>query len=429
MSLFSYAKTKIQQIALINELIEEHGDTLEILLQKVNQGNQFEMYTGKMSIGASFSLIKRLPRDYENLDGVQRALKIPKINNISNLATEDSSKYSQPNAIVVALIKPEDTENGLITINEVHNYPDMLVYKINLKLLLEIINGKEVDENGYIEDEENVFLGILIDGHHRSEGLFKSGRLDFEVPISVYLDLPKEEIFRVFININKYQEKPSNVHTLAIEQEAGLFAGEEEQSVRIIDLLNTDFGELEIGIDEYISKDKLNPIQPKKSILFDRIKTVDAKRSPKARRIYVTNSTFDKLIKENLFDTVSKKFSVTRKAEILNDYFIAWSTVFDDAWNDSKNHVLVKSMGFQIMMKLFPIIFNAAGHDGNTPTKHQFINFIKGNLNDGEKLEFEDGLKIDIKWDSDNFGRFSSGKGIGQIVKGLKQHINAKVQS
>ena len=417
-----YSKTKIEHITLLTGLIERYGDSYDMILQKINQGNNFSMYTGKMSVDATFAFIKRLPRDYENLDGVQRALKLPKINSIKKLATDDPAIYSQPNAVVISLGKPDSAKDSIVSISQIHNFPDLIVYKINLKRMLELVKAAEVDSQGYIVNEKELFIGTLIDAHHRLEGLFAGERFDFEVPVTVYLNLPRKEIFRVFININKYQEKPSNVHTLAIEQEAGIFADEAEQAVRIIQFLNTDMenANLELGMDENNEK------QPEWSILFDRIKTVDAKRSLKARRIYVTNSTFDKLIKENIFDVVSKELSVGRKAEILNDYFIAWSKCFPEAWKDSKNHVLVKSMGFQIMMKLFPTIYAPLSY-GKVPSQEEFIDFINRTLNNGEPLVIG-GTPIDIKWDSDTFGGYSSGKGIGQIVKALKQHINSHSQ-
>ncbi|MED4040375.1 hypothetical protein [Niallia taxi] len=423
MSKKHYSKTKIEHITLLNGLIERYGDIYELILQRVDQANNFSMYTAKMSVDATFAFIKRLPRDYENLDGVQRALKLPKINSIKKLATEDPAIYSQPNAVVISLGKPNSTEDPIVSIGTIHNFPELLVYKINLKRMLKRVKSAQVDSLGYIINEKDLFFGTLIDAHHRLEGLFAAERFTFEVPVTVYLDLPRNEIYRVFININKFQDKPSNVHTLAIEQEAGIFADEEEQSKRIISMLNTDMDNtnLELGMDEKSSK------QPQWSILFDRIKTVDAKRPAKARKIYVTNSTFDKLIKDNLFDVVSKELSVNRKAEILNDYFLAWSKCFPVAWEDTKNHVLVKSMGFQIMMKLFPTIYAPLSY-GRVPTQQDFIDFINRTLNNGEPLMMGD-TPFDIEWDSDTFGGYSSGKGIGQIVKTLKGHINSQAQT
>lgn len=423
MSKKHYSKTKTEHITLLNGLIKRYGDTYEMILQKINQENNFSIFTGKMSVDATFTLIKRLPRDYENLYGVQRALKLAKINSIKKLATDDPAIYSQPNAVVISLDKPNSSDDSIVTINTIHNFPEMLVYKVNLKRMLELVKESEVDGQGYIINEKELFLGTLIDAHHRLEGLFAAGRFEFEVPVTVYLDLPRKEIYRVFININKYQDKPSNVHTLAIEQEAGIFAHEADQAVRIIDLLNTDMDNpnLELGMDEKSEN------QPQWSILFDRIKTVDAKRSSKARKIYVTNSTFDKLIKDNVFDVVSKELSVNRKAEILNDYFIAWSKCFPVAWKDSKNHVLVKSMGFQIMMKLFPSIYSPLSN-GKVPSQQEFIDFIQRTLSNGEPLVLGD-VPVMIKWDSETFGGYSSGKGIGQIVKALKRHVNSQAQA
>lgn len=415
-----YFKTKEEHIALLEGLIERFGDEYIIYLQKIDQGNGISMYSSKMTVGATFTFIKRLPRDYDNPDGLQRALKSSKVSSIKKLASDCA--YSQPNAIVLNLSRPQNRLNSIVTIEEMRNTEDILIYKINLNRYMELLCSVEVDDEGYITNEEDLSLGILIDGHHRLQGLFNALRFDFEVPLTVYMDIPKNEIFQIFININKYQEKPSNVHTLAIEQIAGILVNEAEQSLRIIDILNTDMDNatLRLGMDED------SPNQPSWSILFDRIKTVDNKRPPKARKIYINNSTFDKLIKENVFEVVSRDIDVPRKAKILNDYFKAWASCFPEAWNDPKKHVLVKSMGFQIMMKLFPTIY-APLSNGKIPTEKEFRSFIKKTLVNGEMLTIGDAL-IEISWDSETFGGYSSGKGIGQIVKLLKQHINAQAQ-
>lgn len=415
-----YSKTKSEHIKLLEYLIDKHGDEYILYLNRVNQGDTHTMYTTTLSVAAAFSFIKRLPRDYTNPEGLQRGLKESKVSNIAEEASKES--YSQPNSTVLSLFPIKEELKSIITIQAVTNIDQLLMYRINLHKYLELLESAETNEKGYIINEDNLFLGVLIDSHHRLEGLFRAQRFDFEVPTTAYMNLPMKEIYKIFIGINKYQEKPSNVHTLSIEQLSGILVGEAEQSARIINLLNTDFGNSELSL----GMDKNSDLQPKTSILFDRIKTVDVKRPYKARKTYITNSTMDKLLKENFFENVNPDIQVDIKAEILNNYFLAWSECFPEAWNDDKKHVLVKSMGFQIMMKLFPIIYVSLAHSG-IPNKEQFENFIKKNLVNQE-IDLN-GFPIKLDWSSQSFGAYSSGKGINQLAKVLKSHITSKTQT
>ena len=65
---------------------------------------------------------------------------------------------------------------------------EMAYSKVDLDGLYSAIQNSETDAcRGYLLDEEVKFAGTLIDGHHRSAGLFEAGKLDFECPdYSVY---------------------------------------------------------------------------------------------------------------------------------------------------------------------------------------------------------------------------------------------------
>ncbi len=415
-----YLQTRQQRIELIKKLIDDCGEYYKIVLQEIKQYNEFAMYVGKMRVDSTFALIKRLPRDYENINGIQRALKKDKVEDIEETIRTNPLEYSLPNSIVVTLEQISDI--GFIEIDFLNEDRDIILYKINLKLLLnKLLQDNSNNSSGTIADE--IFCGILCDGHHRLQGLLAGEATDFEVPITAYIQLPKQEIYKIFVGINKFQGKPSSVHTLAMEEQAGKLVGEDEQAARIIYLLNTDMGntDLTLGMPE----NDIN--QPTWSILFDRIKTVDAKRPTKSRKTYVTSSTFHKLIKDNVLDAINTNLSVDRKAEILNDYFTAWAECFPVAWNDTRYHILVKSMGFQIMVRLFPTIYSLLVND-KIPNKDDMKKFIDKTLK-GENNTLDLGVGVlPINWESENFGGYSSGKGINTISKLLRQHINRIAQ-
>lgn len=392
----TYSKTKEELKLLLSGLIKENGSELKIRLSKLDQGNQYRMYNGKIRIDATYAIIRRIPRDYDNPDGIQRALKESKVADIEKSSTDDPQRFSSPNAIVIALESTKDYVEFLPDPSD----KSTMYYIVDLEKLHTVISNSETDEDGYIKDESSIFVGTLLDGHHRSSGLYEAGKLNFECPITVYIDLPKEDMAKVFAEINQHQEKPSTVHTLAMKAMAGTLSSLEELAHNITVLLNSE----------------------RWSILNNRIKDIDGKRPKNLPKPYVTNSTFEKLLQQQVLHHFPKDLSIPRKARLLNDYFTAWSEVFTDAWNDEKNHVLVKSMGFQIMIRIFSVIFSRAATNGTTPTKDDYVKFIKAYLKEKNTISL-DGVQLQLDWSSKNFGSYSSGKGINAISNSLTQHI------
>lgn len=402
----SYSKKKQELIKLVEKIKKEFGSKLDLKLTKLNQQNEYSMYYSALPVVFTFIIARRIPKDYDNPKGIQRALKESKINEISAKAM-DISKYSSPNAVVMNLITNRDGKHSnlseFITFEESLVDKNLAVYSIDLDKYEEKLKALSVDSEGYLESngEELLFPGVLIDAHHRTEGLYSSGRMEFELPITVYLDLPEKEMARIFIDINEKQEKPSQVHTLAMKSIAGVLAGDEETASTII-----------ANLEGNVS-----------SILYQRIKIVDGKRPKNMNKPYVTNSTFLKLLQKYVLPHLGKKMSVNRQVDLINDYFTAWSEIFPEAWKDEKNHVLVKSMGFQIMMRLFGSIHNTVAVSAVVPSVQDYKKIISKTLKKNNKLQIDGDQIIPINWKSNIYGGYSSGKGIGAISTALTQHI------
>ncbi|MDQ0429419.1 DGQHR domain-containing protein [Planomicrobium stackebrandtii] len=402
----SYSKKKDELISLIMKIKERSGKSFKIRLIKLNQQNEYAMYFSALPVDASFVIARRIPKDYDNPKGIQRALKESKITEISSKSM-DISKFSSPNAVVMNLITNRDGKHpnlsGIVSFEESIMEKNVAVYSIDLDKYEKKLKSLPIDQDGYLEgnSEEILFPGVLIDAHHRTEGLYSAGRMDFELPLTVYLDLPEKEMARIFIDINEKQEKPSQVHTLAMKSIAGVLAGDEEVASNIID-----------GLDKNES-----------SILYQRIKTVDGKRPKEMKKTYVTNSTFSKLLKNFILPHLGKKMSLNRQIDLINDYFTAWSEVFPEAWSDEKNHVLVKSLGFQIMMRLFSTIHNLVTVSDGVPSVQDYKKIISKTLKKNNILEIDENQSFPINWKSEVYGGYSSGKGINAISTSLTQHI------
>ncbi|UQT48139.1 hypothetical protein M5E87_26220 [Flavonifractor plautii] len=94
------------------------------------------------------------------------------------------------------------------------------------------------DEAGYLLAPEQELLGYMIDGHHRTEGAYAAGKLDYPFLTGVYLDLDLRKMAASFAEINCNQEKPSAIHTNAIRNLSGLMSDRENTAFDLMDELN-----------------------------------------------------------------------------------------------------------------------------------------------------------------------------------------------
>ncbi|MEH7482457.1 DGQHR domain-containing protein [Neobacillus drentensis] len=402
-----YSKKRDELVAIIENIINREGESWKLPMVSINQRNEYSMYTTVIPVDASHILFRRIPRDYDDPEGIQRALKDKKVDNIEKLMREDN-RFTSPNAVVANLLL--DERQWGCTVEADHNNPKINYLIVDLATIQERLLAAEIDEEGFLVDEDNAMLGFLIDAHHRTEGMYQSGKMSFELPLTLYLKLPKEDMAKVFVDINQYQEKPSQIHTLAMRALSGTLSNMEEKANDMLKMLNTEDW----------------------SILKDRIKDIDSKRPKGAPKTYVNSSTFHALLYQQVLKHIKDSLSILNQTKLLNDYFKAWSDVFEEAWNDEKKHVLVKSMGFQIMMRLFSKIHSNAIIEGqsSTPDFNAYKSVIKQALGGNQKIKIGEGenkIELPINWASEFYGGYSSGKGINSIVNVLTQHITNKL--
>lgn len=398
-----YSKDRDELVAIVDQLIRREGETWKIPLIEINQRQGYKMFTTSIPVDASHLLFRRIPRDYDDPEGIQRALKEKKIKSIEKLMREDN-RYTSPNSVVANLIL--DGHEWGFKIEQDHNNSKIYYMNIELVAIKTRLEEAAVDPEGFIIDEDKVMLGFLIDAHHRTEGIYQSNIMAFELTTTLYLELPKVDMSKVFVDINHYQEKPSQIHTLAMRALSGTLTNIEEKAHNILNILNGESW----------------------SILNERIKVFDGRRPKYLPKAYVSSSTFHKLLRQQVIKHLKDDLNIFNQAKLINDYFTAWSYVFPDAWKDEKKHVLVKSMGFQIMMRLFSKIHSNAMvmTQGNTPNVNIYRTVIEKALGGNQTIEIGDGhdkIKLPINWSSEHYGGFSSGKGIGEVVNVLTQHI------
>lgn len=395
----NYKRSKEEYIAIVEKEHEDHGATVKLPLTQLHQDDDTLMVMMPLETNLCHLLFQRLPRDMNNPEGIQRAFKPQKIEEIARLAKQPG--YTTPGSIVVSIDRDrpwtsvnwdKDERRGWLT--------------VDLKTVEKNLRASDPDETGAL-DESKFMIGYMIDAHHRTEGHFQANKPDFEMAAVAYLDLPRPEMAEVFVNVNEKQEKPSPTHVIAMRNMAGLLKGDAKTAYDLAETMNK------------------NP----KSILYERVKLYDGRLAKDTTKTYVNLKPFVDLlqgyvIKELLDEPPAKQQKITES------YFRAWSTVFDEAWQDEKNHVLVKAMGFSVMCRLFPTIYGIALHKSATPNQKEFESVLQElkrmtiDPNDFDDIPVPDGAPLD--WESRVFGVMSSGKGIAALARALDKYLKSR---
>ena len=108
-------------------------------------------------------------------------------------------------------------------------------------------------------------------------------------------------------------------------------------------------------------------------------------------------------------------------------YFSAFKEVFPEEWDDSKNHMLSKNQGIEIMCSVFREIKHRCDlYEGKSYNKNCFkrqISILQGKSLE-MKLKNQESLTIPIDWSVDTFGRFSNRAWMAEIRKVIANILN-----
>ena len=342
-------------------------------------------------------MICRLPRSLENPEGIQRALAMKKVSEIEERLS--SGPYGFPNAIVITL---RCQDSPYITVapleSRTSDSSGIVLLTVALHRYREHIAACAADEAGYLLAPEQELLGYMIDGHHRTEGAYAAGKLDYPFLTGVYLDLDLRKMAASFAEINCNQEKPSAIHTNAIRNLSGLMSDRENTAFDLMDELNG--------------------------------------------RAYVNSSKMQKLLEHWLEINLQNGFNYTTfsaRVEAIETYFSAWKACYPQAW-DSSAHVLTKTMGIDILFDLYGLLSEFMRSSilapGALPEREDFITaihrcFFDLQEQDGAafylpkrlELDAQRGESIPLTWESSTFGGLSSGKGIHFLKGKLREMI------
>ena len=219
--MFTKSKTKADILSMLDRMIAQHGDAMSIPMLRVDQSDHLKLYTCALTTGFLQAMICRLPRSLENPEGIQRALVMKKVSEIEERLS--SGPYGFPNAIVITL---RCQDSPYITVapleSRTSDSSGIVLLTVALHRYREHIAACAADEAGYLLAPEQELLGYMIDGHHRTEGAYAAGKLDYPFLTGVYLDLDLRKMAASFAEINCNQEKPSAIHTNAIRMDESI---------------------------------------------------------------------------------------------------------------------------------------------------------------------------------------------------------------
>ena len=274
-------------------------------------------------------------------DGYQRILKKSKVKNIENYLRDVDNNYPSilPNSIFVAM--------------------DNIEYHEKEKQLT-------------LKDNEDSFKGLIIDGQHRSEGAYE---YDSKFPLVVIgvSDLKPKYQARLFITINDTQTSlPKSLYR-------DLFNLINDEQITE-DLLNSDEIDIDLKSVE-MAKELTKDIE---SPMYHIIDMTGEKQVG-----YVSLMEFIRNVKPYIDYKNNGKFiefTYRDQLKIINNYFEAIKTVFDEEWNKDKKP-LFKTTVFSGLFKSLGDVWDiVVREEGNFKVENIIKVLKQSNINSLEEL-------------------------------------------
>lgn len=439
---FTQARKKSELLYMLELLMKDPENKqkkrkdLKIYIVEVDQGPGTCLYTTKTNVAFLNACIERLPRSYEHLDGVQRALKQKNVDDIE-AGHLKNKRYDTPNSVTIMLKEKCD----FYEVQDIPEIKGLHCLIIHLDMMYQYLNSPEAvtNDDDFLINPEAATIGYMIDGHHRNEGAYNAAKetkrimeekgivnssktdikYQYEFPTSIYIGRSRTEIAAIFGGINNKQQKPSVIHTMAIRQMSHDLDETEDLAARVMEKLNTESN----------------------SVLKDRIKVCDGRLPKGAPTTFLNNAKMVKLItdwwKIAMKNPASWRCKGTENSiyTFLNDYFAAYKEVFPEAW-DNKSYVLTKTMGFDIIFSICnQLTLNAVDISGvnRLPDKDAFASILRKIFFEKDEngktvpveIELDGENAVPFNWESAIYGSHSSGKGIN-IMKKIVERLIVK---
>lgn len=333
-----------------------------------------ELYLFKMSSALLKQITFVTPRSEENPDELQRVYSESRAKEIGAWIKEENSLL--PNAIVV-------------------DFKDEVAIEPTADL--DIVTISIPDPSNI----ENPKIAYILDGQHRVKGFEFSDGVEFDLAVVAVHNVSDNVRGKIFIDINSKQVKVDE--RLLLDLMAGIksLAQDDDRVYQVIQGLNTN-GD--------------SPLHGKIQFL------------PEQKNRWVKNTNLFKNLKPHIGNGgVLYKKTVAQQTEILSSYFAAFKAAFPDQWEDSKNCVLTRNQGIELMCGIFrEVKYRCDLYERQSYTRDAFATQVK--VLEGKTLEIAlDGdqrISIPLDWSVAQFGRFSTRQWMAEIRRLIVNILN-----
>lgn len=335
----------MEEKSLCKELVMNESITLRILKMSQTIGT---LYVSSIDAYTLFTMsesdIIRLSKNTKTYDGIQREIKSQKVHYIKNYLT--SIDATMPNSIILNI-----TSDKII---------------------------KKTNDSITIKNTKDTFT--IIDGQHRLKGFEDSKNFRFDLSITFFIDLPKEEQSRVFVTINSEQTKVDPSISFYQENKEKYFTPRKmvaDLSIMFAKDLDSPWrNKIKlIGKKDELSEDAAISL----SAFAQRILTYvynDKKYFNKLRNHLIENdNNLSSLVNsESYGGSILWEFYISHDElslyKVLLNYFNALKGIFKYDWNN-KDGLLTKTTGYNAYMTLFKDLFEV-GYNLGTLEENYF---------------------------------------------------------
>ncbi|HLA87843.1 MAG TPA: DGQHR domain-containing protein [Anaerolineales bacterium] len=333
-----------------------------------------ELYLFKMKSSLLNKITYVTPRSEENPDELQRVYSEPRAKEIGAWIKEENSLL--PNAIVVDFkddVEIEPTADPNIVTITIPN-PD---------------------------ESENPKLAYILDGQHRVKGFDYSDGVEFDLAVIAVHNVSDSVRGKIFIDINSKQVKVDERLLLDLMAGTKSLAQDDDRVYQVIKGLdaNTD-----------------SPLHGKIQFL------------PEQKNKWVKNTNLFKNLKPHISNGgVLYNKTTAQQIEILSSYFTAFKTAFPTQWDDSKNYVLTRNQGIELMCGIFREVKHRCDlYERQSYTRNSFVNQVKVLCDKSLEITLEGNQKISIPldWNNTQFGKLSTRQWMAEIRKLMVNILN-----
>jgi len=286
-------------------------------------------------------------------------------------------------------------------------------FPTSIIIAVESTHAKYDEQNRMLKIDKDNNVAKIIDGQHRIAGLEDYTDNNFQLNVTVFIDMDIEDQAMVFATINLKQTKVSK--SLAYDlYEYAKSRSPQKTCHNIVKLLNSKVDSPFIQRIKILGKatgsgaDLITQATFVDRLLklISRDPMVDRDRIKRGKELERYEGTF--VFRNRFVDEKDAEI-----AKIIWNYFAAVRERWPDAWqNFDKGMILAKTTGFAALLRILPEIINNLGAHSGVYSKDEFLQFFKkSKLKDGE-------------FTSDTFKPGSSGE--GELVRRLSADMFKK---